>query len=154
MSLTVFVLRRLVATVLLVPGVMLVTFALLRGARGNPFEPPEGYPLLPAPSQRALEDYYHLDEPWLVEFAVYLKNVFTLDFGPSQVQRNLDVNAVMRESLPVTLELVLLAAACAVPLGIGLGVLAATNRSTAIDFAAVSGASVLLVIPVFFVAFL
>lgn len=153
MSLTVFVIRRLVATVLLVPGVMLVTFALLRGARGNPFEPPEGYPLLPAPTQHALEEYYHLDEPWFVEFAVYLKNVFTLNFGPSQVQRDLDVNAVMRESLPVTLELVLLAVACAVPLGIGLGVLAATKRSTAIDFAAVSAASILLVLPVFFVAF-
>jgi ABC-type dipeptide/oligopeptide/nickel transport system permease component len=152
-SLTVFVIRRLVATVLLVPGVMLVTFALLRGARGNPFEPPEGYPLLPAPTQHALEEYYHLDEPWFVEFAVYLKNVFTLNFGPSQVQRDLDVNAVMRESLPVTLELVLLAVACAVPLGIGLGVLAATKRSTAIDFAAVSAASILLVLPVFFVAF-
>lgn len=132
---------------------MLVTFALLRGARGNPFEPPEGYPLLPAPTQHALEEYYHLDEPWFVEFAVYLKNVFTLNFGPSQVQRDLDVNAVMRESLPVTLELVLLAVACAVPLGIGLGVLAATKRSTAIDFAAVSAASILLVLPVFFVAF-
>ena len=153
MSLTVFVIRRLVATVLLVPGVMLVTFALLRGARGNPFQPPEGYPLLPAPSQRALEDYYHLEEPWFVEFAIYLKNVFTLDFGPSQVQRDLDVNAVMSESLPVTLELVLLAVACAVPLGIGLGMVAATHRSSGIDFAAVSAASILLVVPVFFVAF-
>lgn len=154
MSLTVFVIRRLLATVLLIPAVMLVTFALLRGARGNPFQPPEGYPLLPAPSQRALEDFYRLDEPWLVEFAIYLKNVFTLDFGPSQVQRDLDVNAVMSESFPVTLELVLLAAACAIPLGIGLGMLAATNRSTPTDFAAVSVASVLLAIPVFFVAFL
>ena len=153
MSLTAFVVRRLLTVVVLIPAVMLVTFALMRGAGGSPFRPPEGYVVVPGPYQRILEDFYHLDEPWIVEFAIYVKNVFTLDFGPSQVQRNLDVNAVIRESFPVTLELVLLAVAIAVPVGIGLGVLAATHRGSGLDFAAVSAATLLLVVPVFFVAF-
>lgn len=154
MTLAVFVLRRLLAVVVLVPAVMLVTFALMRGAGGSPFRPPEGYVVVPGPYQRILEDFYHLDEPWLVEFAIYVKNVFTFNFGPSQVQRSLDIDAVIRSSFPITLELVFLAVACAIPLGVGLGVLAAAHRSSGIDFATTSAASVLLVVPVFFVAFL
>jgi ABC-type dipeptide/oligopeptide/nickel transport system permease component len=69
------------------------------------------------------------------------------------VFRSLDVTDVITSSFPVTLELVLLAAAWAVPLGIGLGVLAARRPNSFVDFLATSLASVVLVVPVFFVAF-
>jgi dipeptide transport system permease protein len=133
--------------------VMLATYALMRGSGGSPFRPPEGYVVVPGPLQRKLEAFYHLDDPWFVEYAVYVKNVFTFNFGPSMVFRSLDVTDLIKQSFPVTLELVLLATAWAVPLGIGLGVLAATRRSTVIDFLATSTATVLLVVPVFFVAY-
>ena len=153
MSLGVFVLRRIVWTIPIVVGVMFATFALLRGAGGSPFRPPEGYIGVPETYERLLRDFYHLDEPWLVEFAYYVKNVFTLHFGPSLVQRNLLVDDVIEQSFPVTLKLVLLAGAWAIPLGMALGVLAATRRGTWLDVLATSSATVFLVVPVFFVAY-
>jgi ABC-type dipeptide/oligopeptide/nickel transport system permease component len=153
LSLGAYIVRRAVWTVPLVLGVMLVTFVLMRGAGGDPFRPPEGYSGVPESYARILRDHYHLNDPWIVEFAYWVKNVFTLQFGPSLVQRYLDVGDVVRHALPVTVELVLLAAAWAVPVGIGLGVWAGINRGRLADFVATSIASVLLVVPIFFVVF-
>jgi ABC-type dipeptide/oligopeptide/nickel transport system permease component len=152
-SLAAFIVRRVLWTIPLLLLVMLATFALMRGSGGDPFRPPPGFSGVPGPLQRELTDFYHLDEPWFVEYAIYVKHVFAFDFGPSLVQRNLNVTEVIRQSFPVTLELVLLATALAVPLGAGLGVLAATRRNTAIDFLGASAATLLLVVPVFFVSY-
>jgi oligopeptide transport system permease protein len=132
--------------------VMLATFAALRGAGGDPFRLPEGYGLLPPPLQAELRDYYNLDEPWFVEFATYVRHAATFEFGPTLSSRTLTVDAVIRESLPITAQLVALAALVAVPVGVGLGLLGALRRRTALDNAATATASALLVVPVFFVA--
>ena len=105
MSLAAFVLRRILWAIPVLLLVMLLTFALMRGAGGTPFEPPEGVPGLPAPLQRELTDFYNLDEPWFVEFATYVGNVATLDFGPSLVNRYRSVDDAVEEGFPVTLEL-------------------------------------------------
>lgn len=149
-----FVVRRLLSSLLVLLLVILATFALLRGSGGDPFRPPEGYAAPPLPLQLELRDYYNLDEPWFVEFVTYVREIATLHFGPSLVNRNVTVDLVMRRSFPMTLELVLLAAAWAIPLGLALGVLAARRRGTRIDVLATSVASALLVIPVFFAAYI
>lgn len=153
MSIGAFIIRRVLWTIPLLLLVMLGTFALMRGSGGDPFRPPPGFSGVPGPLQRELADFYHLRDPWFVEFAVYVKHVFTFDFGPSMVQRGVDVNDVITQSFPVTLELVGLATVLAIPLGVGLGVLAATRRNSAVDFVAASTATLLLVVPVFFVAY-
>ena len=153
MSLAAYIARRALWTVPLLLGVMLVTFVLMRGAGGDPFRPPEGYIGVPPSYANILRDHYHLDDPWFVEFAYWVKNVFTLQFGPSLVLRYVEVGDVVRHALPVTLALVALAAAWAVPLGIALGLWAGTNRRRLADLTATSLASVLLVVPVFFVVF-
>lgn len=33
--------------------------------------------------QRNLESYYHLNEPLITQYAIYLKSILTFDFGPS-----------------------------------------------------------------------
>ena len=74
-----------------------------------------GRPGLPAPLQRELTEFYNLDEPWFVEFATYVGNVVTLDFGPSLVNRYRSVDDAVEEGFPVTVELILLAAALGYP---------------------------------------
>jgi oligopeptide transport system permease protein len=153
-SLAAYAARRLLWTVPLLLLVMLATFALLRGAGGDPFRPPPGYSGLPIPLQNELRAFYRLDEPWFVEFMSYVANVFRFEFGPSLVQRGLLVDQVIRESFPVSLRLAGLAALWAVPAGTALGVYAASRRGTGADGLATALATVALVVPVFFVAFL
>jgi ABC-type dipeptide/oligopeptide/nickel transport system permease component len=148
-----FALRRALTTVPLVLLVMLATFALLRGAGGSPFEPPEGYARLPPPLQARVTEFYDLDEPWPVEYLTYVRHVATLDFGPSLTDRHRTVDDVLRVQLAVTGELVGLAALWAVPLGIALGLAAALRQGSVADRALTSVAA-LLQVPVFFVAYL
>ena len=124
-----------------------------RGAGGSPFRPPPGYIGVPATYEQFLRDFYRLDEPWLVEFAHYVKNVFTLDFGPSLVQRNVSVDYVVEHAAPITLQLVVLAAMWSIPLGIATGLAAAAYRNRWLDRLLTSTSTVLLVVPVFFVAY-
>jgi ABC-type dipeptide/oligopeptide/nickel transport system permease component len=131
---------------------MLVTFALLRGAGGSPFEPPPGFARVPLPVQNELRRFYNLDEPWPIEFLTYVRNVATLDFGPSQVDRYTTVDQVVEQSLPVTVQLALLALLFAVPVGILLGLASAATTRRAADAAASSFATLLLVLPVFLFA--
>ena len=153
MSIGALILRRVLWTIPLIVFVTLATFALLRGAGGDPFQPPEGFAGVPEAYEQVLRDFYHLDEPWLVEYAYYLKNIATLEFGPSLVQRVLMVGDVIRNSFPVTLELVALAAAWAIPIGIAVGLYSATHRNRPLDYLLTATATTFLVVPVFFVAY-
>jgi oligopeptide transport system permease protein len=152
MSLLAFAVRRLLWAIPLLFLVMLATYALMRGMGGDPFVLPEGFAGLPFPVERELREHYHLEDPWFVEFGHYVANVARFDFGPSLNRRGLTVDSVIERNLPVTGLLVLLAALVALPVGFALGLLGALRQRTPTDGAATAFSSVLLVVPVFFVA--
>lgn len=151
-----FVIRRLLTTVVLILVTMLVTFALMRGMGGTPFstvlEPHAGVPL---PVELELREFYKLDEPWVVQYLNYVRNVFTLQFGPSLIPppvfggKRTSVDEVMREHFPVTLKLAALASVWAILLGIPLGLIAALRRRSWVDYIASSLSTGLLVVPIF-----
>ena len=132
--------------------VMLATFALLRGTGGDPFTLPEGYVGIPLPLERDLREHYNLDDPWFVQFATYVEHAARLDFGPSLSNRYLTVDAVINQSVPVTAQLVVLAALFSIPMGVALGLFAAIRRGSRADTIATTASTILLVLPVFFVA--
>jgi oligopeptide transport system permease protein len=148
-SLAAYAFRRLLWAVPLLLGVMLLTFALLRGMGGSPFRLETGG--VPPTLQREFEHYYALDRPWFVEFATYVRQVFTFHFGPSLVDRYVSVDVVVRQGLPVTGKLAAIGAAWALLIGVPLGLLAGLRRSTALDYAATGGATTLLALPIFLV---
>ena len=117
----------------------------MRAAGGSPFQPPEGVPGLPAPLQREMTDFYHLDEPWFVEFG-FVRQERRHAPVRAQPRRSLPLGRRRRRrrAFPVTGRLILLAAAWAIPVGILLGLFAAVRRSSALDHLATSAASVLL----------
>jgi ABC-type dipeptide/oligopeptide/nickel transport system permease component len=144
------ILRRVLWTVPVLVFVMLVAFALMRGAGGSPFRLETGG--VPLALQQQLTSHYHLDEPWVVEFAHYAWNVFTLDFGPSLTVRDLTVDHVVEQQLPVSIELALWASLVAVPLGLALGLVGALRRRTAADLSTSALSTLFLVAPVFLLA--
>ena len=154
MSLGAFVLRRILVGIPTLLLITLATFALLRGAGGDPFTLPEGFAALPPPVERELREYYRFDEPWPAQFAGYVRNIVTFDFGPSLNRRRVSVDSVIEQSLPVTAQLVALASLIAIPVGFMLGLLGALRRRTRADTALTAVSTVLLVVPVFFVSWL
>ena len=102
--------------------------------------------------QANLERKFHLDEPWYVQYALYVKGVFAFDLGPSLVLRNRNVNDIVREHFPRSLELGLLAMLFAIVLGIPLGVVSALRANTVFDYGAMFISNVGFAVPSFLVA--
>jgi ABC-type dipeptide/oligopeptide/nickel transport system permease component len=145
-----YAVRRTLIAVPLLLFVTLVTFALMRGIGGSPFKLESGN--LPLPLQIRLTEQYNLDAPWPVEYATYVRNAATFDFGPSLVDRHLTVDDVIEQRFPITGELVLLAALWAIPIGVALGLLGAVRRGKSLDGLTTTVATLLLVVPVFLFA--
>jgi dipeptide transport system permease protein len=145
-----FVIRRLFWTVPVILLVILMTFLMMRQIEGNPFRQTERN--VPESIQRNLEAKFNLDEPWYVQYAYYVKGVFTFDLGPSLVLRNRDVNDIVREHFPRSIELGLLAMGFAILFGIPLGILAALRANTVFDYAAMFVSNVGFAVPSFLVA--
>ena len=145
-----FIVRRLLWTIPTIFVVMLCTFWLLRGMGGSPFIQKTGG--LPGPLQAEYSEYYHLQDPWYVQFFYYVKHTAMFEFGPSLYVRDLTVAEVIQESLPVSAALVGLATLWAIPLGVGLGLLSALRRNTALDYVVTSATTSLMVVPIYVVA--
>ncbi|MBA3475486.1 MAG: ABC transporter permease [Actinobacteria bacterium] len=81
----------------------------------------------------------------------WISRMFQGDFGDS-LRNTEPVSAIMRDALPITLELVFLGLGIAVVVGLPLGVISATRRDGARDYAARVGGLVGVSIPSFWLA--
>jgi peptide/nickel transport system permease protein len=116
---------RLGQALLLVLAVVVLNFALVHAAPGDPVETIAGASGGMSEELKAeLRQSYGLDKPLPVQLGVYLSRVVQLDLGYSYFF-NLPVVDLIAERIPATLLLVLSSVICAFLLGTGIGVLAA-----------------------------
>jgi ABC-type dipeptide/oligopeptide/nickel transport system permease component len=147
---TAFVLRRLIWTIPVILLVILFTFLLMKAIPGNPFRKTER--AVPEAIQQNLEAKFNLDEPWYVQYGLYVKGVFQWDFGPSLVLRGRTVNDIISQQFPASIELGLLAFAWAILLGVPAGIIAALRPNTIFDYGAMFFSNVGFAVPNFLVA--
>jgi oligopeptide transport system permease protein len=145
-----FVIRRVIWTIPVILLVILLIFTLMRQIEGNPFRQTER--AVPEAIQANLERKFNLDEPWYMQYAYYVKDVFTFDLGPSLVLRNRTVNDIIEQHFPVSLKLGVLAFAWALVVGIPAGVIAALRPNSLVDYAAMLFSNVGFALPNFLVA--
>jgi len=145
-----FIVRRVFWTIPVILLVILMTFVMMRQIKGNPFQVTDRP--VPESIQRNLDEKFHLDKPWYVQYAYYVKGVFTADLGPSLVQRNQTVNDIIKDHFPVSLRLGGLAMLFAIVLGIPLGVIAALKQNTVFDYAAMAVVNAGYALPNFLIA--
>ncbi len=145
-----FIVRRIFWTIPVLLVVIFLTFTMMRQIGGNPFRQTER--AVPEAVQRNLERKFNVDRPWYVQYAFYVKGVFTGDLGPSLVLRGQDVNDIVKEHFPKSIELGFYAFLFAVVVGVPLGVIAALRHNTGIDYAAMFFSNIFHAIPSFLVA--
>jgi oligopeptide transport system permease protein len=145
-----FVIRRVLWTIPVLLLVIFMTFIMMRQIEGNPFRTTER--AVPESIQINLERKFHLDQPWYTQYLYYVKGVFTLDLGPSLVQRNQTVNDIIKSHFPVSIHLGLMAMLFAIVVGVPLGILAALKQNSVFDYAAMGLANLGFAIPSFLVA--
>jgi oligopeptide transport system permease protein len=144
------IVRRVLWTIPVILLVILMTFLLMRQIEGNPFRTSER--AIPASIQATLEAKFGLDDPWWKQYVRYVTGVASFDLGPSLVLRNRDVNDIVREHFPPSLELGALAMLFALVFGIPLGLLAALRANKWPDYTAMFVANVGFAVPSFLIA--
>ncbi len=102
--------------------------------------------------QANLEAHYNLDEPYYVQYFLYIKSIVTFDFGPSIKQPNQTVNELLGRGFPISFELGIITIVVALLSGIILGILAALRHNGIIDYLAISLAVLGISIPNFVLA--
>ena len=134
-----YVFDRLIDTVLTCIGISLVVFAFLRLA-GDPAKvllPPEASREAVVELRRSLG----LDDPFVVQYGLFLARAVRGDFGDSFVVRDKAI-LLLLERMPATLELAISGLLLALLIAIPLGILAAYRPRTWLDHIA-SAASVI-----------
>lgn len=136
--------RRTLALIPVLFVISVITFLLMHSVPGSPFAT-EDKPL-PPQIKANLEAFYGLDEPLVTQYLSYMGNALRGDLGPSYLQRNRSVNDIIRQQLPASATLGVLALGVAILLGVPIGILSAVKQNTWLDylgmFIAVAGVSV------------
>ncbi len=144
-----YALRRLAAAVPIVLIALTACFFILRLAPGGPFDGERALPPLILNNLRA---YYHLDQPLIVQYFIYVTGVLRGDFGPSMTYNDFSVSELLAIGLPFSLMLGLLAFVVATTTGIIAGTLSALYQNKWPDFALIFVVMIGLIIPNFLMA--
>ncbi|MDL5611530.1 dipeptide ABC transporter permease DppB [Bacillus halotolerans] len=144
-----YIMKRFWAMAATILVITTLTFVLMKVIPGSPFNEERG---TNEAVQRNLEAYYHLDDPLIIQYIIYLKSIITFDFGPSIKKTSDSVNDMLERGFPVSFELGMAAIVIAVISGLILGVTAALRRNGFLDYAAMSLAVLGISIPNFIMA--
>src|SRR6186713_1879464 len=101
-----YVVRRILWLIPVLIAVSLITFTLMHLVPGGPWSSDKAV----APGvQAAINRMYHLNEPVWMQYGYWLFDFIRGDFGPSFKYADRTVNQILREGLPATLQLGLMA---------------------------------------------
>jgi peptide/nickel transport system permease protein len=143
-----YTIRRLLASIPVLFGILVVTFTLGRMALGK--EPCKAI-LGEKASQASCDAFIKregFDKPIPTQFAIYMQDVSRGDLGDS-LRFNRSVVQIVIERLPMTIELAVAAFTLALLIGVPMGIISAVRRNTPIDVATMIGANFGVSIPVF-----
>jgi peptide/nickel transport system permease protein len=114
-------------------GISLLTFLVMQLAPGDFLSQMELNPQISAETIDSMRARFGLDQPWYVQYLIWLKNIFLhLDFGES-FSRHQPVFGVLSTALLNTFLLAVSAAFLTWTLAIPLGILAAVKQHSWID---------------------
>jgi oligopeptide transport system permease protein len=142
-----YIVYRLLWSIPVLLGITLTTFLIARAIPGGPFDA-VGDRVLPQEVIDNLKAKYHLDWPVWKQFVSYLigdelldpqgksKGIIRGDLGISYRYRGQTVTEMVRVSLPVSMQLGILAILLALLIGIPAGVIAALYRNSMVDYGA------------------
>ena len=144
---TQFLLRRLLLILPVLFGIMFVTFALARILPGDPCFAILGEKVTVEQCNKFKEDH-GLNDPILVQFVRYLRDVLHGDFGESLKDKR-PITEIVLQRLPMTLEITIGAMLFSTFFGVLLGIISAVRRNSGVDVVTMIGANIGVSMPVF-----
>ncbi|HRW50304.1 MAG: ABC transporter permease [Caldilinea sp.] len=130
--------------------VSVVVFLLMHAIPGGPYNE-DKVPLSPEAKANYMRKY-GLDRPLVEQYVLYMGNALRGDFGVPFQSPTETVTGLIARTWPVSASLGFAALLVAIPLGLLLGIIAATRQNTWLDYAASATSTLGLTVPNFVVA--
>jgi oligopeptide transport system permease protein len=146
-----YLIRRILWLIPVLFVVSLITFTLMHLVPGGPWS---GDKQVYAGVQRAIDLKYHLNEPIWQQYLRWVFDFVRGDFGPSFKYADRNINQIIAEGLPATLQLGVMAFTLAVSIGIPLGIVAALGHNKWPDYVATFVSMIGIATPSFILAIL
>jgi oligopeptide transport system permease protein len=146
-----YIARRLLQAIPVFLGTTFLIFALVFAIPGDPIRALSGDKPISKSVYEELQNRYHLNDPFLVQYGKYMAGLVQGDFGQSF--RGRDVTEIMKERFPITIKLALFAFAFEILIGISAGVLAGLRRGSFMDNLVLISTTMIVSVPVFVLAF-
>lgn len=144
---TQYLLRRILASIPVLFGILIVTFIIARVIPGDPCRAALGEKATAAVCDRFIREK-GLDKPIPEQLIIYIGEVLRGDFGES-IRLSLPVTRLLVERLPTTIELSFAALIISMIVGIPLGVISAVKHNSWIDVLTMMWANTGISMPVF-----
>lgn len=125
-----YIVKRLAVSVVTLLVILLLLFVMLQFMPGSPFNDEK----LSAEQIETLNRKYGLDQPIVIQFFNYVKNIFHGDFGVSySISKNTDISKMLVTRVPVSFRIGRQAVLLGALVGLILGIAAALKHNTWID---------------------
>ncbi|MDO9307961.1 MAG: ABC transporter permease [Deltaproteobacteria bacterium] len=152
---TTYLLKRILLLIPLMFGITLITFSVIHLAPGEPVEMQMAMnPKVGKEARERLTKFYGLDKPLHEQYLSWVGKLARLDLGRSFSSDGRPVKDKIKERLPVTISLNIIALILEFGLAIPIGILAATRRDTWLDKGITVFVFVGFAVPTFWLALL
>ena len=126
-----YYLKKIISAMIIIFGVLMITFLLIYHLPGNPAEVLAGQRSDPETLAR-IQHEWGLDQPLLMQFWTYAKSILRFDLGESIYTRQKILESLC-ERFPLTFFLALAAVFISALVGLPIGILSAVSPNTFID---------------------
>jgi len=143
-----YLVRRLLALVLVIVVISFVVFSLLYLAPGSPEQILLGARPATPETIKAIRNEYHLNDSFLAQYKTWAVNALHLNFGRS-IRTNEPVTTALKERFGLTLQLGVFAFLITMLLGVPLGIFAAVRKQSTLDRGVVGLSVIGISVPAF-----
>ena len=124
-----YIIRRIFISIPVIFLMILATFVLVHAMPGGPFDFVEQRPM-PESIRLILENRYGLNQPISAQFSGYISSLAQGELGPLFRLQNQDVNDIVADTFPVSIQLGVMSLILGFGIGIPAGIIAALKHNS------------------------
>ena len=146
-----YILRRLLQAIPVFFGTTLLIYFMVFAMPGDPIVALFGERGVNEAVAAQLRERYHLDQPFILQYFIYIGGIFRGDFGVSFSGQ--PVSEILASTFPVTLRLATLALLFEMVIGITIGLISGLRKGKLFDSSTLAVSLVIISLPIFVIAF-
>ena len=146
-----YIIRRILQAIPVFFGTTLLIYFMVFAMPGDPIVALFGDHGVNEAVAAQLRERYHLDQPFIVQYLIYIGGIFQGDFGTSFSGQ--PVADILASTFPVTIRLATIALFIEMVVGISVGLISGLRKGKLFDASALVVSLILISLPIFVIAF-